>query len=263
MLQTETEIIIFIVLSGILAALFIAGIIYFLVQFQKKKIRYEQDKRLLEEQHKQALLSSQLEVQTQTMRDIGREIHDNVGQKLTLASLYAQQLGAENEYPAIQQRMNSVAQIINESLTELRSLSKSLTSAHVADTPLHELLQHECDKITATGRYQLQLVLNEMPALSATVKTIVLRMAQEFFQNSMKHAGATTLAVSLQQTAEGIVLNMSDDGKGFNPQQTSQGIGLKNMQQRADIIEAQLSVITAPDKGTRLQLMVPQKSFHR
>jgi signal transduction histidine kinase len=257
MLQTESEIIIFIILSGVLAVLFIAGTVFFLLQFQKKKIRYEKDKQLLHQQHQQALLSSQLEVQAQTMQDIGRDIHDNVGQKLTLASLYAQQLDNLNEYPQIKDRMGSIVTIINESLAELRSLSKNLTSTHIAETPLKELLRHECDKVSAT--------MKETGLLSVTVKTIVLRIVQEFFQNSLKHAGGSKLQLQLKKNAEGLSLLLKDDGKGFATGETASdtGIGLQNMRQRAEIIGARLILQSAPGQGTQLELIIPENKLNQ
>jgi signal transduction histidine kinase len=265
MLQTESEIIIFIILSGVLAVLFIAGTVFFLLQFQKKKIRYEKDKQLLHQQHQQALLSSQLEVQAQTMQDIGRDIHDNVGQKLTLASLYAQQLDNLNEYPQIKDRMGSIVTIINESLAELRSLSKNLTSTHIAETPLKELLRHECDKVSATGRYTVNTTMKETGLLSVTVKTIVLRIVQEFFQNSLKHAGGSKLQLQLKKNAEGLSLLLKDDGKGFATGETASdtGIGLQNMRQRAEIIGARLILQSAPGQGTQLELIIPENKLNQ
>src|SRR6185436_9531091 len=92
----QTEIIIFIVLANIILLIFITGIIVFVFQYRKRKLLHEREKIFLEKQHKLDLLNSQLQVQSQTMQFIGQEIHDSVAQKLTLASIYTQQLEFEN-----------------------------------------------------------------------------------------------------------------------------------------------------------------------
>ena len=92
----KTEIIIFIILTSLIVVIFIMGIFLFAFQYKRKRKEYINEKQIRNEQHQQELLTTQLEIQTQTMQHIGREIHDNVGQKLTLASLYTQQLAYEN-----------------------------------------------------------------------------------------------------------------------------------------------------------------------
>ena len=147
----EHEITRSLILAFILLAILIAGIILFVFQYRRRVLLNEKEKIIMNEQHAQALLAAQLEIQQETMQYIGREIHDNIGQKLTLASLYAQQIDHENKHPAINARITEVSKIINESLHELRSLSKSLTSDYIAESDLTTLIKNECDKIDATG----------------------------------------------------------------------------------------------------------------
>lgn len=92
----EREITIFIVIANVILLVFISGIIIFIAQYRKRRILHETEKEIISKTHQEELLSRQVEIQTQTMRDIGREIHDNVGQKLTLASIYSNQLSHEN-----------------------------------------------------------------------------------------------------------------------------------------------------------------------
>ena len=123
----QTETIIFIIIANILLLVFVVGIILFILQYKKKKIEHAKEKSMIAETHTKELLATQLEMQTQTMQHIGREIHDNVGQKLTLASLYTQQLAYENKAPHINDKIENISNIINDSLAELRQLSKTLT----------------------------------------------------------------------------------------------------------------------------------------
>ena len=94
-----SEITIFIFLINIILLIFITSSIIFVLQYRKRKLLYEQEKTQIEELHKLDLLNKLLQVQQQTMQFIGREIHDSVAQKLTLASIYSQQLEFKNTHP--------------------------------------------------------------------------------------------------------------------------------------------------------------------
>ena len=100
----KTEIIITIFLFNVFFILFIIGIIVFIRQYKLKKNEHNIMLQNQYEEHQKELLSNQIEIQKQTMQDIGREIHDNIGQKLTLASLYSQQLAYENKAPHINEK---------------------------------------------------------------------------------------------------------------------------------------------------------------
>lgn len=99
--------------------------------------------------HKRELLATQLEIQQATMQQIGRELHDNIGQKLTLVSLYTQQLLYENKVPEVSERIDQVSQIINQSLQDLRSLSKTLTDDKINQKEIVTLIQEEVDNTNA------------------------------------------------------------------------------------------------------------------
>ena len=123
------------------------------------------------------------------MKHIGREIHDNVGQKLTLSSLYLQQLVFENKAPQIADNINNVNTIINESLDELRNLSKSLTDDTIENSSMIALIEKECEKVRELKKCTVVFENNlKADITSYQAKSILLRIVQEFIQNSIKHA---------------------------------------------------------------------------
>lgn len=253
------EIIVFIILISVVLFLLMGGVVYFVLQYSKRKLLDLKEKEELRQQHRQQLLETQLEIQQQTMQDIGREIHDNVGQKLTLASIYSQQLDYESHYPDIKDRIANIGQIINESLNELRSLSKSLTSSYISDTPIDNLLESEAAKVNASGKCTMTARCNRNIELSPLVKTILLRVVQEFLQNSLKHAACNTIQLDLTKDKKGVHLEMKDDGKGFAMDRLprSQGIGLQNIKRRAELINADLIINSVLSVGTSLLLFIP------
>ena len=139
----ENTILISLILFNIFFLAFIAGIIIFIREYRIKKRAHVKEIHTIDETHKRELLETQVEIQTQTMQYVGQEIHDNIGQKLTLASLYTQQLAFENKAPQVNDSIENISNIINESLSELRQLSKSLTDNAIETHTLIELIANE------------------------------------------------------------------------------------------------------------------------
>ncbi len=257
--QYQREIVLFIAAFLAIFLAFFGGIILFIRQAKKSKTDFISEKEMMESNHSREILSTQLEIQTQTMQHIGREIHDSVGQKLTLASLYAQQLAYENKAPLVNDKIDSISNIINESLTELRQLSKSLTDDSITNNSIAALLQQECDKVNVTQQCRVQFTADiQNQQLTYQTKSILLRIVQEFLQNSIKHARCSNIEVSLMAKDGKLLLHLQDNGKGFDTKAvTSNGIGLSNMKKRAAVIGGTCHFESRPGAGTKLSIEMP------
>ncbi len=259
----KNEYILIIIIFNFIFIVFILGIVNYIRQYRNKKKNHEAELKNKEIIHRQELLTTQLEIQTQTMQHIGREIHDNVGQKLTLASLYTQQLGYENKAPQVNDKIESISHIINESLTELRQLSKSLTDDTINNTGITQLLQQECDKVNDLKKCKVSFSSNEkIPALTYKVKSILLRITQEFLQNSIKHSNCVNIMVELTTNEDLLQLLMKDDGNGFDAAAVAgNGIGLSNIKKRTALIGGSLSLESSAGKGCSLHLTLPLQNI--
>ncbi|WP_341840302.1 sensor histidine kinase [Chitinophaga caseinilytica] len=253
----QAEMTIFIILANLVVLIFVAGTIVFIYQFRQKRMKHEMEKTGLRERHLLELVNTQLAVQHDTMQHIGSEIHDSVGQKLTLAVLYARQLVQGRQFPELEEKVERIGNIVNESLEELRQLSRTLNNPALSQNDLLALLQHECRQVNAAGICQASLEVSapSIP-MAASVKHIVFRIVQEFMQNSLKHAQCQRLHIQVQQE-NGLRIEAADDGVGFDTSQPPRGIGLGNMKRRALQIGATLELHSSPGAGTRLTLQLP------
>lgn len=258
----KAEITIFIVIANVVLLIFFAAAVIFIFQFRKRKMAHLRDTEKLNQEHQQQLLSTQLEIQTQTMQHIGREIHDNVGQKLTLASLYTQQLAFENKAPQVTDKIENISSIINESLAQLRQLSKSLTDDNINNNSIIELLNEECKKVTELKNCAVYFNSNKKKIdLPYQTKSILLRIVQEFLQNSIKHADCKNIIVAMEVSDDVLLLSMKDDGCGFTVDDTGgRGIGLDNMKKRTALIGGSFNLQSNPVNGTDLQITIPLKN---
>jgi signal transduction histidine kinase len=242
--------------STVVLVAFVITVLAVMLIYRKRRVQHEQEIALMNEKFTSELLQTQLEVQQQTMQRIGQEIHDNVGQKLTLAYLYAQQIHLTDE--PIAAKVQGVASLINDSLTDLRSLSRGLVDAHaIQSADLAELIRLECQKVKTAAQCEVKLsITNALKELSPAVKIFVLRIFQEFVQNSMKHSKCSLLTVELSQQEKGIQLVSEDDGKGFG-HEPGLGVGLANMKKRAQMIGGTFFLESKEGIGTKMRLFVP------
>lgn len=240
---------------------FLAALLLLMLAYRKRGIIHMKEVETIYEKHQKEILETQVAIQQETMQQIGREIHDNVGQKLTLAALYTEHvnLGENTD----KEKISSIGGLINESLSDLRSLSQDLS--RTADNPaeLEVLLQREVVKINKTARcegsFQTRGVTSDIPI---TVCNMLLRIVQEFVQNSLKHANCGSIRILVDYSLPGLRLLLEDDGTGFDiPNAIGNGIGINNMKKRAELAGAALSLQSAPGKGTRLEVFVPAEKL--
>jgi signal transduction histidine kinase len=254
----KDTVILSLILFNIFFIAFIGAIVIFIKQYKLKKSTHLKELETVDILHKEELLKTQTEIQKEIMQYIGREIHDNVGQKLTLSSIYLQQIVFENKAPQISKNINAVNTIINESLNELRHLSKSLTDDAIEYNSIIELLEIECKKINELKKYTIVFENSfKKKDLSYQIKSILLRITQEFIQNSIKHSKCKKINISLSNSQNELKLILKDNGKGFDTNKTnSQGIGLKNINKRIEILKGN-SILQSNKNGTILTLKIP------
>ncbi|MBT2161310.1 sensor histidine kinase [Zobellia barbeyronii] len=257
----ENSLIALIVLFNLIFIIFIGGIIIFIREYRVKKKLHIEQVETINTLHQKELLENKLEIQEQTMRYIGQEIHDNIGQKLTLASIYLQQLEHANKAPQINENITSINSIISQSLTELRQLSKSLTDDTILEQSISELLTNECKKVRDLKICKVKFDDDiSCDINSYQVKSIVLRITQEFFQNSIKHANCKNIQLKLSANTEYVYLKLKDDGIGFSINEVANnGIGLKNMKKRTQILKGHFNLKSTLKLGTELNVEIPIK----
>ena len=243
------------IIAGLI--LFFVIVISFIVAIITYVRMYGAKKKL----HKKELLEMQIEIQAQTMKHIGREIHDSIGQKLTLAGLYTQHLMLNPKASDVRSETNEISEIIYQSLKELRELSKSLTSDAVQKQSLNDLIKGECRRINNLKECEVNFINTfKAEVTSYQVKSILFRVTQEFLQNSIRHSGCENISVSLSGSSNRLKLHLKDDGVGFDvKKKKSKGIGLKNIEKRVQLIDGSVSLKSSPSTGT--ELLVELKNY--
>jgi signal transduction histidine kinase len=231
----------------------------FIGAFIYKYFIVDKEKQDVEHQHEVQLFATKIEMQKQTMDYIGKEIHDNIGQKLTLASLYTQQLEHENKTPDIKENIDNISILINDSLAEMRELSKSLTDNTIEKNNIIQLIEDECERVRKLNLCSVKFNYTKRNIdLDYDFKTVLIRIVQEFFQNSIKHSECKNLTLQLNSTENSVELILVDDGKGFEISKTyTNGIGLKNIKKRTEMLNGHFKLDSQLTVGTKITVTLP------
>lgn len=234
--------------------------IVFVVAFQRRKNRLLKERFEAEQRYQRELAKAQTEIQEQTLKNIAWELHDNVGQLLSVANLQLNVLSTS--IPAqFQPQVGETKSIIQDTVQEIRSLSKVLNNDVVLKNGLIKSIQVELDRFNRLGYLNASLKISgDIVPLSSASEIIIFRILQEFLSNVSKHARATKLFVHLDYKEKGVEIMAQDDGVGFDVNQKSDSSGMETMRSRAQLLNADFALHSAPGHGTRLQLKYLYKS---
>jgi two-component system sensor histidine kinase UhpB len=185
---------------------------------------------------------------------IARELHDEVGQTLTAVALRAEHASAragENE-----PYLAELAAIVQDSLEDVRRISRELRPEALDDLGLVNALIALCSRVTEQSGLRIRRLL-EAPAveLPPEVELAIYRIAQEALTNVMRHSGATEVDLSLVRENGDLLLSIKDNGRGL-PAQVLEGGGLAGMRERAMLIGGELTLDSRPGLGVEVRLRV-------
>lgn len=240
--------------SMVLLILLITVIILF-VFYQRKKLKFILDKQETEKRYLVELANSQLETQEQTFKNIGWELHDNVGQLLSVANMQLNVLST-NVSDELKPKLKDSQDVIKKSLAEVRALSKSLNSDVIQNLGLIKSIENELNRFNKLKflKANLTVIGDENNIVDDKDQIIIFRILQEFFSNSIKHSKAKNLEVMLEYLPNELFISITDDGVGFDEEEIQKGSGLINMKSRAELINADFEIKSLKGKGVSLTL---------
>jgi signal transduction histidine kinase len=244
--------------SMVLLILLITVIILF-VFFQKRKLKFILEKKETEKQYMEEIAKSQIEIQEQALQYMSWELHDNIGQLLSVARMHINILGTQLT-DVNKEKLDDISEIVGNSLQEIRLLSKTMNTEIIQNMGLVKSVEVELDRFNKLNFLVATLnILGEERSLDIKEEIILFRIMQEFFSNAIKHSKANKLDVTLNFESDRLSILAQDDGVGFEEGEIERGSGLINMKSRAAIINTEFSMKSAKNKGVSLTLSYPYK----
>jgi len=224
--------------------------------------RAEQELRASSEQLRN-LAARLLSVREEERTRIAREVHDELGQSLTAVKMdlswLAGRLSPGNGH--LLGRIRSTLQLADSTIQSVRRISTELRPG-VLDLGLAAALEWQAREFQARTGIRCRLRLPDQGVVAPDVSTALFRIFQEALTNIARHAGATRAEVVLKKQPDGLVLLIRDNGRGFDPanSSSSKSLGLLGMRERAAILGGRVDISSAPGKGTRVTVWIPLRS---
>jgi PAS domain S-box-containing protein len=188
---------------------------------------------------------------------LARNLHDAVNQSLFSAGLIAEVLPRlwDRDEDLARKSLEDLRKLTRGAMAEMRALLAELRPSTLTDADLGDLLRLLANAFTGRTNINANVTVLGEGALPAEVQVAIYRICQEALNNIAKHAESKNVEIHLKHEPSSIELSIRDDGKGFDPNQTSSGhYGLGMMRERAEAVGAVLSITSQAGAGTRLSL---------
>ena len=219
--------------------------------------------RLNEQAHRRAMAEAEFAAILSERNRMAREIHDTLAQGLTATSVQLQlvNIHANGASSTLIHHLDKAQQMVRDSLEEARNSIWNMRPQVLETGDLVSALKHILMQLSEGLGLETRFdVVGRTRRLPAVIENNFLRLGQEAITNAVKHAQAKQITVTVEFGERHFMLTVADDGRGFdpaNPPASAGGFGLVGMKERAQELNGQLKVHSAPDQGTEISLSIP------
>jgi signal transduction histidine kinase len=258
--QLSKTLVVFIFISAMLLVLLLLGFILAMLFLSRKR----QQKHALELEKvrtnfEKELFKTELEIQEQTFQYISQEIHDNIGQFISLAKLQLNTLDFAN-LRLVKDKVVNSTDLLTKALEDLRDLSRSLNSEIIRTNGLVMAVELQIAHLKRLEQPAVVYEINgEYQFLDEQKEIFILRIMQEAVNNIIRHSDARKVTIQLNYTENNLSLHIADDGRGFDNTgiKNGTGSGIGNMNKRASMIGGVFLIRSTIGTGTVVDLQVP------
>jgi PAS domain S-box-containing protein len=223
---------------------------------ERKKL----EQRLLAKQisHQRQLTQATIDGQEAERTSIGKELHDNIGQQLTTIKLFldfAKSSADGKTSEMVDMALKAVSDVIND----VRAMSRSLVPFTLKDLGLVESVDELIESLMRVKALHIEFEHIDFAEedIPENQKLSLFRIVQEQLNNIVKHSGAQNVWIRLYNKTEEFVLEIKDDGKGFDASTTKKGIGILNIKNRAELFNGKAQIFSEHGFGCRLVVSFP------
>lgn len=255
-------------------ALILMGVLLALIAFLTFRYHRRQMKLLIELEdvkHKldQEILKTTIEVQEQTLDDISRELHDNIGQYLTLAKLHINVV-AMDTVGQQEKKLQLAVKLLGEALEDMRDLTNSMSLDTLKNGGLSKAIDAQLRHLKKAGLHEVRYfeTMGSCERLEHKIEIVLFRIVQEAITNIVRHAAARNVEVRLLCGLSGLTIEIIDDGAGINRELLNDGKtmvagrGITNMQTRAKLVGGEFQIESTLGQGTRILVTIPTQKRH-
>lgn len=210
----------------------------------------------------QSVMNAALKGQEQERKRLGAELHDGIGQVLSAIALQVSQVreAAENEkFQQVTEGLHDLSRKLQSTVKEVRNISHDLMPDVLEGFGLKEAINQTCSNLQdRTGISVSYNHIDVEPRYDPAIEVNLYRITQELLNNIQKHAESKRVYVSLMDHGDTLSLTVEDDGVGFDTESKMNGIGLRNVHSRVNMIKGVIDVESANNSGTLINIEVPK-----
>lgn len=221
------------------------------------------EQKIYEEKLKSFSEHLQLSIEEERKR-IAKELHDGIGQNLSLAKFILQLLSSKLESETLNAELTEAKSLLEKSITELKDISYNLKPRILDEIGLEPGLISLCNKVSAVSSIKGHVQFEELNAkLDNMQETALFRITQEALNNITRHSGANEFSLRVIQDDGNVRLIISDDGTGFDLEdiqlKSNKSMGLTSMKERAESLGGHFEIETSPGEGTFIAVEIPAR----
>lgn len=238
---------------GTLGMILLAGaIFFFFVTYQKRILKKELEINRIKTDQQDEILRNTVSSQEKERKRIAQDLHDEVGAMLSVVKLNVSRIEKKSDDNTTQELALETKNYLDGVITQVRRISRALMPPSLEKLGVYFAIEDLANWVNKTGQLEIECWKNGEPFRFNNKKELaVFRIIQELLNNSIKHAGATHIVIKMRFWNEAIAVSLTDNGIGFEPDKLKHtGLGLRNLESRAQLLDARFKVKSAPGKGT-------------
>ena len=218
-------------------------------------------KRIAAEKEAQSLAGRILSAGEEERRYLARELHDDVSQRLAAVSIETGTLENKmSESSEIKVPLGKLKKNLISICDDLHRMSRHMHPSVLDDFGLADALRSECGELSQRWGIPIELHCSKrFPEIPKSVALCLYRVAQESLWNAIRHSGGSKITIELKSDAEFVYMDISDDGKGFEPStvQKTRRLGLASMSERIRLVSGTIRTLSAPGQGVTISVVAP------
>ncbi|MFD2940370.1 sensor histidine kinase [Flavobacterium notoginsengisoli] len=254
------EIQLLVISLGIVFFTLIVVLVIIFFYFLKKKNNFVVEKMEADLYFQSELVKTRIEIKDQTLSEISKELHDNIGQIISVAIMQLN-ISISNKNVNIEE-LKDLKAVLAKSLDELRILSRIINKDNLLQNNFLEAIQQDLERIKKLKKIKYNLnQIGTVPAINEEHELIIYRIFQEALHNSLKHSRSDLFDVFIETTTSVFRLKLKDFGIGYDLKKSNSGLGLNNMKLRAKLIGARL-ILNSDETGTSVTIEYPLTQGH-
>ena len=252
------------ILIGTVGMLLLAmAVILFFLVYQRRLLAQQEKLQEIQTQQQKALLEASLQSQENERRRIAKDLHDEVGANLSTINLFTKSLEKFIESDTKAAKMLDQTQdLIAATVTSVRAISKDLLPATLDRFGLVDAVKELCERINQADEVAVKFeAQTSEDRLSSPDELTLFRIIQELFNNTLKHAQASEIQLFIHYNPQNLKVVFQDNGVGFDvealqkSEDSTKGLGLKNLESRAQMLQANLTYHCPPEGGTQVNIL--------